>query len=84
MRYLGFVESGNLNSSQSVDELVYGIDVGTAMDDMVPFRFVEFFDVPRTIVVRYRKLLFLLQTAFDHELDKYPENYSVYLLPDPS
>ena len=52
------------------------------MSDMVPFRYVDFYDVPRTIVVRYRSTLFLLQSAFDEKLDEYPAVYSVYFLPE--
>lgn len=51
------------------------------MAEMVPFRFVEFYDVPRSIVVRHRGRLFLLQSAFDDEIDNYPDRYSVYMLP---
>jgi hypothetical protein len=49
---------------------------------MVPFRYVEFYDVPRTIVLRHRGKLLLLQSAFDDKLDDYPDNYSVYELAD--
>lgn len=52
------------------------------MDMMVPFRFVDFHDVPRTIAVRHRGKLFLLQSAFDEKLDDYPDIYSVYILPE--
>ncbi len=52
------------------------------MPEMVPFRFADFYDVPRTIAVRYCDRLLLLQSTFDAELDEYPEHYSVYLLPD--
>jgi hypothetical protein len=49
---------------------------------MVPFRFVEFYDVPRCIVLRYRGRLYLLQSAFDECVDDYPSEYSVYALPE--
>ena len=52
------------------------------MGEMVPFRFGSFYDVPRTIVVRYRELLVLLRSDFDDILDEYPDTYSVYVLPD--
>lgn len=52
------------------------------MGDMVPFRFGSYYDVPRTIVVRYRELLVLLRSDFDDILDEYPDIYSVYVLPD--
>ncbi len=47
---------------------------------MVPFRYVDYYDVPRTIALRYKGKLFLLQSAFDDKLDEYPDNYSVYEL----
>jgi hypothetical protein len=52
------------------------------MAEMIPFRYVEFYDVPRSIAVRYRGRLFLLQSAFDEQLDEYPSTYSVYILPE--
>ena len=52
------------------------------MTQMTPFQYVEFYDVPRCIVLRYREKLFLLQSAFDDHLDEYPDSYSVYLLPE--
>jgi hypothetical protein len=49
---------------------------------MVPFRYVEFYDVPRAIVLRYKEKLLLLDSPFDDKLDAYPDNYSVYELPE--
>lgn len=49
---------------------------------MVPFRYKEFYDVPRVIVLRYKGKLLLLYCAFDDTLDEYPDNYSVYVLPE--
>ncbi len=49
---------------------------------MVKFRYCDFYDVPRCIVLRYRGKLLLLQSVFDDELDDYPDRYSVYELPD--
>jgi len=49
---------------------------------MIPFRYIEFYDVPRGIVLRYRGKLLLLQSAFDEDLDDYPDRYSVYELPE--
>jgi hypothetical protein len=48
---------------------------------MTPFRCIEFYDVPRCIVVRYRGILLLLQSAFDEEIDEYPNTYLEYVLP---
>ena len=47
---------------------------------MIPFRYVEFYDVPRAIVLRYKGKLLLLQSPFDDDLDEYPDMYSVYEL----
>ena len=49
---------------------------------MIPFRYIEFYDVPRGIVLRYRGKLLLLQSAFNEDLDDYPDTYSVYELPE--
>ena len=49
---------------------------------MVPFRYVEFYDVPRLIALRYRGRLLLLQSAFSDTLDDYSNLYSVYELPE--
>ena len=49
---------------------------------MVPFRYVEFYDVPRVVALRYRGKLLLLQSAFSDRLDEYPNVYSVYELPE--
>src|SRR6267143_4014107 len=48
---------------------------------MTSFRYVEFYDYPRCIVLNYRDKLVLLQSAFDDERDVYPGEYTVYLLP---
>jgi hypothetical protein len=48
---------------------------------MVPFKYVDFYDVPRLIMLRYQNLLFLLASHFDEEKDDYEENYSIELLP---
>ncbi len=50
--------------------------------EMVPFKYVDFYDVPRCIAFRYRGTLFLLQSAFDYALDDYPDVYTVFVLPD--
>jgi len=49
---------------------------------MTPFKYIDFCDVPRCIVLRYRQRSILLQSAFDENLDDYPHSYSVYLLPE--
>jgi hypothetical protein len=55
---------------------------GQFMTKMTSFQYVEFYDVPRCIALRYRDKLFLLQSAFDESLDDYPSSYSIYILPD--
>jgi|SRR5579862_2916990 len=49
---------------------------------MVPFRYLEFYDGPRLVALRYRGKLLLLQSAFSDTLDEYPNVYSVYELPE--
>jgi hypothetical protein len=49
---------------------------------MTEFRYVEFYDVPRCLAIRHGDKLFLLQSAFDEELEEYPNCYSVYVLPE--
>jgi hypothetical protein len=52
------------------------------VENMNPFQYGEFYDVPRTIAIRYQANLFLLQSAFDEGADEYPDNYDVYRLPE--
>src|SRR5882724_7251097 len=52
------------------------------MAKMTPFRYAEFYDVPRCIALRYGRKLFLLQSAFDEGLDDYESSYSIYELPE--
>lgn len=52
------------------------------MAKMTPFQYVDFYDVPRCIALRYRERLLLLQSAFDETLDNYPTSYSIYVLPE--
>lgn len=48
---------------------------------MVPFYYVDYFDVPRVIRFWYRHRLFLLASHFDEELDDFETDYSISLLP---
>src|SRR6266852_4081649 len=48
---------------------------------MVPFKYVDFYDIPRLIMLRYQGHLFLLASYFDEEKDDHDENYSIELLP---
>jgi hypothetical protein len=50
--------------------------------EMTPFSYGGFYDVPRCLTLRYRGRRFLLQSAFDEDLDEYPTDYSVYVVPE--
>lgn len=52
------------------------------MPTMTPFSYGGFWDVPRYIVLQYRRRFWLLRSEFDDELDEYAASYSVYALPD--
>jgi hypothetical protein len=52
------------------------------MAEMTPFRYGGFYDVPRCLTLRYRGRRFLLLSAFDDNLDEYPTDYSVYIVPE--
>ena len=41
---------------------------------MVPFKYVDFYDVPRLIMFTYQGQLFLLASYFDKERDDHDEN----------
>jgi hypothetical protein len=49
--------------------------------EMTAFHYVDFYDVPRTIIVPVRGQWVLLQSAFDEHFDDYEAYYSVYRLP---
>jgi hypothetical protein len=50
-------------------------------ESVTPFKYVDFYDVPRLIILKYQNLLFLLASHFDEEKDDWEENYSIDLLP---
>jgi hypothetical protein len=50
------------------------------MAEMTPFQYGAFCDVPRCLSLRYRGRRFLLQSAFDDDLDEYPTEYSVFVV----
>jgi hypothetical protein len=56
------------------------------MDDkmkmMVPFRYVEFYDVPRVIVFTVDGATYLLDSPFVKKQDDYSSSYQVYQMPD--
>jgi hypothetical protein len=49
---------------------------------MTPFQYVDFYDVPRIIVLRVPGKWLLLWSAFDKKADEYETEYSVYQLPE--
>ena len=48
---------------------------------VIAFRYGSFWDVPRSILLRYRGKVLLLESHFDETLDEYPDHYTVYELP---
>jgi hypothetical protein len=46
-----------------------------------PITYRGFWDVPRVFLARHNGQVFLFDCAFSEELDDYPDDYSVYLLP---
>jgi hypothetical protein len=48
---------------------------------MVPFKYVDFYDVPRLILFQYREHLFLLSSYFDKDKDDHDDDYSIEVLP---
>jgi hypothetical protein len=56
--------------------------MASLMPKMTPFRYGGFFDVPRCLSLHYGGRRFLLQSAFDEDLDEYPPDYSVYIIPE--
>jgi hypothetical protein len=52
------------------------------MAEMTPFKWGWFDDVPRCISLRYKGKGFVLQSRFDDDLEEYPDEYSVYVVPE--
>lgn len=52
------------------------------LTEIIPFRYGGFWDVPRSILLRYRGMTLLLRSLFDERIDEYPDVYSVYQVPD--
>ena len=48
---------------------------------MMPFKYGEFYDVPRLIVLKYKGHIILLGSYFDEKQDEYDDFYSIYVLP---
>ena len=45
-------------------------------------KYFSFWDVPRTFVFERDGRLYLLTSEFDEEMDEYPNEYEVYVIPD--
>jgi hypothetical protein len=54
------------------------------MSSMTTFRYVDFYDVPHTIVLRFQNRWFLRQSAFNDELDDYERSIPSIPCPTPS
>lgn len=54
------------------------------MEQMTPFTYGGFHDVPRCISIRHRGIHFVLQCSFDEVTDEYPDTYTVWIVPDQS
>ena len=52
------------------------------MTTWLPIRYRGYWDFPRIFLVRESNRLYLFDCAFDHDLDEYPDHFTVYLLPD--
>lgn len=48
---------------------------------MVPFKYGNFYDVPRLIVLKYKGHAIMLGSYFNENKDEYEDSYSIYLLP---
>ena len=86
LTFVGF--GGNLARQQYAAEtsetkpMIQNRKGSTSMVEMTTFKYGGFYDVPRCLYFRYRGRRFLLQSAFDEDLDEYPTDYSVYILPE--
>jgi hypothetical protein len=49
---------------------------------MIPFRYAEFYDVPRVVVARHSGKLLVLLRGFNEKLDACPDSYSGYVWPE--
>ncbi len=52
------------------------------MTTWLPIRYRGYWDIPRIFLVRESNRLYLFDCLFDHDLDEYPDHFTVYLLPD--
>jgi hypothetical protein len=47
-----------------------------------PIKYFSFWDVPRTFVFEHDSKLYMLTSEFDEEMDEYPNEYEVYVIPN--
>lgn len=52
------------------------------MTQMLPIRYRGFWDVPRIFLARHANRLYLFDCPFSEQLDDYPDDFTVYLLPE--
>jgi hypothetical protein len=51
------------------------------MSQRTPIKYLGFHDVPRNFIVRYHGQTLLFDCPFDEDLDDYPDQYKVFVLP---
>jgi len=51
------------------------------MNQAVPIRYRDFWDVPRIFLASFGARTFLFDCCFDEETEDYPNSYKVYLVP---
>jgi hypothetical protein len=56
------------------------IKAGTMIWSDISYR--GFHDVPRIFVTRHHGQMYLFDCAFDEQIDDYPEQYQVFLMPE--
>lgn len=51
------------------------------MQELAEIQYREFYDIPRLFVVKYDGRYFLFDGSFSDELDDYPDQYEIFLMP---
>jgi len=54
------------------------------METWGPIQYRDFYDVPRIFIVKYENSTLLFDSPFDDITDEYTQEYSVYLIHNPS
>lgn len=52
------------------------------MSDWARIVYREFYDVPRIFLAKYASRTFLFDGLYDPTIEEYPDDYTVYLMPD--